>query len=431
MSSGSSAHLLDVPCERFELASGLVLLVSVRKDAPITAARLHLRGGSSSDPAGAEGRSFLVGRLADQGTTRSSEAELVARLEPCGGSLSGDQGGLSGSVAGDHWRVLLKTLLEVARHPSYPEAEVALQRSRILARLQVEQQDPRSQAALRFKRLVYGKHWLGRAAHGTFESLQSTGSVELRQHHAEHWGPDRMILAVCGDVDPEAVRRLVARETRGWEPVGLPAPAKVRFPAPGQRIEAFTKARDQVHVFLGHLGIRRADPAWPALVVMDHILGTGPGFTSRITRRLRDELGLAYTVHADIHSSAGKLPGTFRAYIGTSPEHVGTAVSGFLEEMRRIQDERVTRKELSLARDYLVGSFALGFERASRRAAYCVTAEVHGYAPDHLQTLPGTYAAITAAQVQEAARQHLLPDACCLSAAGPVKRTVLKAALGA
>ena len=62
---------------------------------------------------------------------------------------------------------------------------------------------------------------------------------------------------------------------------------------------------------------------------MDHVLGTGPGFTNRISRRLRDELGLAYSVHAAIHSSAGDPARHVPAYIGTSPEHVATALAGF------------------------------------------------------------------------------------------------------
>ena len=82
-----------------------------------------------------------------------------------------------------------------------------------------------------------------------------------------------------------------------------------------------------------------ADRDIGSLVVMDHVLGTGPGFTNRISRILRDEKGLAYSVNANIHGSAGILPGMFTAYIGTSPDNVRTAVAGFLHEMRRIRDE--------------------------------------------------------------------------------------------
>ncbi|HIG85832.1 MAG TPA: insulinase family protein [Planctomycetes bacterium] len=420
---------LYLPRVRSVLSNGLTLIVSRREGAPITASRLMMRGGSSLDPAGQEGLAWLVGQLADQGTNQHDEAQLATRLEPCGGSLAGNQAGLSGSVAGDHWKVLLETLLEVACHPAYPNDPVRRQQQRFQARLRVAQENPQAQAAQRFLRLIYGKHWLGRPSHGTVETIGALDPKDLLAHHRNNWGPDRAILSICGDVDPAAVKRLVQRLTSGWEGVGPVNMTKPRFPKGGNRLDAFRKSRDQVHLFLGHLGVRRSNPDWATLVVMDHILGSGPGFTARITKRLRDEQGLAYSVYADIHSSAGRLPGRFRAYIGTSPQHVYTAVGGFLEEMRRIQNETVSMAELDLARDYLVGSFPLGFERASQRASYLVSAEVHGHADDHLAVLPRVFASVTAKMVRDVARKYLQPDHCCLSASGPVTRRELTRAL--
>ena len=180
-------------------------------------------------------------------------------------------------------------------------------------------------------------------------------------------------------------------------------------------------AREQVHVFLGHLGIRRADPDYHALVVMDHVLGTGPGFTNRVAMRLRDELGLAYTVSANIHGSAGSYPGTFKAYIGTSPDKVRTAIEGFRAEMRRLQDERVGDAELGVAKDYVVGSFALSFQRASRRAEYMIAAERFSLPADNLESAPRLYAAVTSDDLLRVARKHLHPDRCCIAAAGPLR----------
>ena len=195
------------------------------------------------------------------------------------------------------------------------------------------------------------------------------------------------------------------------------------------RLDTFRRQREQVHVYMGHLGVRRKDPDWASLAVMDHVLGTGPGFTNRLGRRLRDELGLAYSVSADIHSSAGVHPGTFTAYIGTSPENLGTALGGFHEEICRIRDEPIEAEELEIARSYLLGSFVLGFERASRRASFLVAAEAQGLPDDELERLPKAFAAVTVEDVQRVARTHLFPDSCCLSVAGPVTRSQVRAVL--
>jgi zinc protease len=244
--------------------------------------------------------------------------------------------------------------------------------------------------------------------------------------HRDHWLARRALIAVCGDVDAEEVRRVLDRALREWRPGSdLPYTTPV-LPPRAPRAALFAAEREQVHVFLGHLGIPRNEPDYPALVVMDHVLGTGPGFTNRCAMKLRDELGLAYTVTANITASAGVYPGTFTAYIGTSPDKVATAVAGFVREMRRMQDEPVGEAELAVAKSYVVGSFALSFQRAARRAAFMILAERFGLPADYLERAPLTFAAVSADDVQRAARKHLHPDMCCIAAAGPLSAGDLK-----
>ena len=422
-------HLV-LPIERFELACGAVLLVSRRPDAPVVAVQVHVRGGAALDPAGREGTAYLAGTLLDQGTRTRSEEDLAVLLEPEGGEVHGDASGLSATIVNDRWELLAEVVADLLTSPTYPRAQVERQKKRLLDRLQVERREPRTQGALLFRRLVYGGHWLGRAIYGTPETVAGIEPADLRAFHRANWVARRAVIAVCGDVDPQAVRRRFDALLARWKPGTPYEPEPPGLPPRSQRLGVFHASRQQVHVYLGHLGIRRSDPDYARLVVMDHVLGTGPGFTNRISRRLRDELGLAYTVHASIHSSAGLLPGTFTAYIGTSPQHVRTAIDGFLAEIRRIQQEPVGEEELELAKSYLIGSFPLGFERASRRASYMVSAEVHRFPPDALDRLLASFAAVTPEDVLRVAREHLHPAASCVAAAGPIDRAELARWLG-
>jgi predicted Zn-dependent peptidase len=102
---------LSIPSQRFELSSGAVLLVSPRPSASIAAIQIHVRGGSSCDPVGREGTAFLTGALADQGTAKRSEKEIAAILEPEGGEIAGDTGGLSGAIVNERWDLLLELLV--------------------------------------------------------------------------------------------------------------------------------------------------------------------------------------------------------------------------------------------------------------------------------------------------------------------------------
>jgi len=414
---------------RYQLSNGARLFVSPRPGAPMTAVQIHMRGGHSLDPEGKDGVGWLAGRLVDQGTKQRSADELVAELDPLGGGVQGDSSGVSGSIVSKHWRVLCERLSEMVATPSYPKARVALQKARVLDRMLLERDDPRSQAMHRFRSLIYGDHWLGRPHYGTPESVEGIERRDVVAFHRKNWLASRAVIAVCGDVKPSAVKRLFESSLGDWRKGKDLGPPERNFPERASRVAAFQANRNQVHLYLGHLGVSIQDPDYAALVVMDHVLGTGPGFTDRISRRLRDEDGLAYTVHANIHSSAGNLPGTFTAYIGTSPEHTNRAVAGFLEEMRRIQDEPVSAAELDVAKRYLTGSFGLGFERAGRRVGFLVSQYRFGLPEDHLTSLPARFAAVTIEDVQAAAQRHLYPDAASLAGGGPLSARDLRAAL--
>ncbi len=421
----AAAAVPRLPIERFTLKCGATLLVSPREGAPVCAVQLHLRGGHSLDPAGREGTAYLTGNLVDQGTARHAEEEIAGLLEPTGGSLTGDSTGISGTVAGGDWKLLCELLCEMTLEPTYPRDKTERQRKRLVDRLTIEDDDPRSQATRLFKRLVYGDHWLGQPDYGTLATVPSIRRNHLVSFHKRNWCARRAVIAFCGDVDPQKVRRFLDRRLRGWDGGRDLKRRRWEPPKLEPRVGVFKADRQQVHVYLGHIGIRRRDADYAALVVMDYILGTGPGFTSRITRRLRDELGLAYTVSASISSSAGVLPGAFTAYIGTSPQHVATAIEGFLREIRRIQDEPVSPEELELAKSYLLGSFALGFERSSRRAQYSIFAERTSLGDDHLAELLAAFQRVTAEDVRRVARAHLHPDTPCVAAAGPITRREL------
>jgi zinc protease len=426
----SSVPELSIPFERSVLPCGATLIVSPRPGAPVCAMQAHVRGGPAQDPPGHEGVAWLAGALADQGTRNRDEEEIASLLEPEGGELSGDAAGLAGTIVGDRWELLAELLCDLLTSASYPREQFRRHRQRLLDRLLLERDDPRQQGGLLFRRLVYGDHWLGRAAYGSIASVRRIQPEHLRAHRAANWVGRRTILSVCGDVDPARVRRAFQRRLARWKPGTPLATTPPTFPPLAPRADAFHAQRAQVHLYLGHLGVPRSHPDFAALVVMDHVLGTGPGFTNRISRRLRDELGLAYAVQAAIHASAGILPGAFTAYIGTSPQHARTAIEGFRAEIRRLQTEPVPGPELDVAKSYLLGSFPLGFERAARRAGYLVSAELFGFPPDHLTRLLREFMAVTPTDVQRVAAAHLHPDRSCIAASGPLSRDEVAALAG-
>jgi len=199
----------------------------------------------------------------------------------------------------------------------------------------------------------------------------------------------------------------------------VPAPPKPTPPV--EKIISDPNAA-QVHVYIGELGITRDNPDYYKLLVMDNVLGTGPGFTYRLSATLRDRQGLAYTVTATIASSAGLEPGTFSGYVGTFPDKFIDVRHGFLREISAIRDTAPTNEEVEDAKKYLLGSLPFRFTTLAAVAGQLLAAERYGLGFDFLEKYKKEVAAVTPADVQAVAKKYLDPKSLVIVAVGPIDK---------
>ncbi len=402
------------------LASGLTLLAVRNPGVQTYACAVSLDVLPNDEPVELCGLANLVGECLDEGTRHYDALQLATAAESLGASLAGNHRGGVVMCPDEKQKEALSLLHELVLEPAFPSKEVRRVQAEVLTELKAEQDDPRILAARRFRREVYGdRHPLGRASNGTPQTLAKIGPKHLRAFHEAWFRPAGGYVAAAGPGEPEQILDRLEKTFKGFRKA---APKHPPLPpvtlAETSRDMHLPMAREQVHVYLGHLGIRRVDPDFYVLSVMDHILGTGPGFTSRCSRKLRDEQGLCYAVSAGITPSAGEEPGTFTAYIGTSPEHRQRAVDGFLDEIRRIRSEPPTEQELQDVKDYLTGSFVFALERNNNLASYAIRAKRFGLGFDFLHRYPDLIRSITREDVRAAAERHLHPDRLVVISAG-------------
>lgn len=402
-----------------ELDSGLTLQAVQNPGVQTYACVVSLDIRPGDEPADCGGLANLVGETLDEGTERHDALELATAVESLGAMIDANHRGgvvMAPTTAAKDATALLH---ELVLEPVFPGREVRRVQAEVLTEIKAEEDDPRSVAARRFRKEVYGEHPLGRPTAGTAKSVARLRPKDLRAFHDDWFRPAGGFVACAGPEDPEKQLDRLEKAFRGFRgkaPKHAPTPDVDLGPA--GRDAHLPMPREQVHVFLGHVGIRRTHPDFYVLSVMDHVLGTGPGFTSRCARKLRDEQGLCYSVSAGITASAGEEPGMFTAYIGTSPEHRQRAIDGFLDEIHRIRSEPVSAQELQDVKDYLTGSFVFALERNSNLAAYAIRARRFGLGFDYIQRYPELIRAITAEQVREAAERHLHPDRLVVISAG-------------
>ena len=420
--SGGSGTFTLTDAKRVVLPNGLTLIMLENRRLPIVVATASVADVRLREPATKSGIATLVGDMLEEGTTTRTGNEIATLIENVGGSLSFSAAGGSIKVLTPDTDLGLGLLFDCLANPSFPQQALDQKRDQQLSVIDDIETQPRNRASTAFNAIVYGDHPYGRSSQGKKEIVAKLNVAECKAFHASTFAPNFTTVVVVGDFDSAAMAKKVEALTANWKKVDAEKPTPAAPPSadkPTVKIISDPTA-SQTHVFIGHLGIKRNDPDYYALLVMDNVLGTGPGFTDRLSANLRDRQGLAYTVNAQIAASATEQPGVFTGYIGTFADKFTWVRDGFLKEINLIRDEPPTAIEVEDAKKFLLGSLPFRLTTNEQVAGQLLAAERYKLGFDFLEKYRKAVEAVTPEIVQAVAKKHLDPKKLAIVAVGPI-----------
>jgi zinc protease len=250
----------------------------------------------------------------------------------------------------------------------------------------------------------------GHPADGTTAAIERLQSQDLRAFHNRYYSPEGAVLAVVGDIAPEAAFREADHYFGGWKPLPAQPASADSKPQPAEsapRIVIVDKPDAvQTEIRVGNSGIPRSSPDYLALMVANQILG-GPA-SNRLFSDLRGEHGLTYSASSDLDCYL--TAGTWVAKTSTRTPETARAVHRVLDEMRRMRDHGISGAELQQAVNYLIGHQALDFETSSGIADQFLDLMNYHLSLDTWSNQPAALRALTPDDVSQVARRYLDPD---------------------
>jgi zinc protease len=393
------------------LANGLQVIAVSHHEQPAVSVRLLIRAGGAQDPDQKPGLAALAAALLDQGTATRSAEQIAHTIDSIGGVLGTTSATeytfITSIVMKDSLSMGLDLVSDVARNAAFQPQEVELQRKQMLSGLTVSYDDPEYLAGVVFDRLVYGVHPYGRPDSGTPESLASITRDDLVTFHKAWFGANNAILAIVGDVTSDEAFSGAERAFGSWGKSTRTAEKAVDPPAPTRRVVVIDRpGAVQTEIRAGHTALPRKHPDYLALDLAMKILGGEGG--NRLHRVLRSERGLTYGASADL--AALKDTGKIVADTDTRSETTGETLRLLVDEMWRLQRQRVSERELSDAQAYLTGSFPLTVETPSAIAMQILHAVFYGLDLKELETFRERVNAVTVDDIQRVAKTYLHPD---------------------
>ena len=244
--------------------------------------------------------------------------------------------------------------------------DVELERDVVLEEIAMRDDDPEDAIGDVFLTALFGAHPVGRPVVGSVESVSKMTRAQLHSFHVRRYTPERMVVAVAGNVEHEHVVSLVrsyfgARLRRGLSP--LP-PRKGSGRVPGRPVLSMaTRDAEQTHMTLG---VRAPGRHWKhrwALSVLNTAIGGG--LSSRLFQQVREERGLAYTVYSSIDTFAET--GALSVYAACLPERFPDVVDVVTDVLAAVGRDGITEDECRIAKGSMRGGLVLGLEDSASR----------------------------------------------------------------
>jgi predicted Zn-dependent peptidase len=403
---------------RHTLPNGLTVCTVEHHSVPVVTFDLQIDGGSGADPEGLAGLVALVADMSDEGTGALSAIEVSDALARIGADYDVD-------VGGDATQFSLTTLTRFATRgaslladmvtrPALRESDFTRVHQLRLDRLRQLRDIPSALAEHAFLKLLYGSHPYGHLAIGDEASLRSISLAQVTSAHRRLTDPRRATLAICGAMRHDEMRRLAEAAFGDWPSPGgevdRPVSAAAVEPpgAPAARFAVVSReGAAQSELRIGHLATRRVTPDYPALLVMNAVLGGQ--FVSRINLKLREEKGYTYGARTGFDWRRGVSPFALQTSVGTAT--TADAIADSLAEIAAMRGLRPpTVEELSLAKASLTRGYPRGFETAQQVARSVAQLALYGLPDTYFAEFVPKVHAVTTDEVVAAAARYLDPS---------------------
>ncbi len=398
--------------KRFKLKNGANVILAEVHALPLVEVHLVVKTGGGANPLGSAGLADLTANMLDEGTKTRSALEIAEQIGDLGATLAT-------SASWDASIVTLSTITrnidpaiaiwaDVITRPAFQDKELARVRDNLITAVARRKDSPPTVASLVFARLLFGdKHPYAWPQAGVEDSLKKISLVDVRRFHETYYRPGNATIIAAGDITEVDLRKKLEAALKDWRPGKVPVE---KIPAPPtvdkKRIILVDKpGAPQSSIRVGFVGVRRTDPDYFPILLMNQILG---GSFYRLDMNLRERRQWTYGARSvfDMRRSAGPASagGEFVAV------HTAEAVDEILKEMQIIATTEVSDEELTRAKDNFAKAFPARF--ATRGSMAALLGELAVYAlPDGF---PASYTksiqAVTKADVLRVARKFLLTD---------------------
>jgi predicted Zn-dependent peptidase len=405
---------------RSTLPNGLTVLSETMPGVRSVAFGAWVRSASIHEARERMGVSHMLEHMVFKGTRNRTARDIALALEVLGGSLDAytarEHTSFQARVLDEHLPQAADVIADLIFRPVLRAADLSLERKVVLEEISMVDDTPDDLVFELHNEALWGAHPYGYSILGTRDTVSSLSVRDLRDLHERAYHPEHIVVAVSGNVDHD--RLLESLEQTGWEdvPRGDTPAAATQAPVarPPQTVHV-ERDTTQTHLVFGAPAVSHGDPRRYAMSLVSMLLGGG--MSSRLFQRVREELGLAYSVYTyqSFHADAG----VHGVYVGTAPATAAAAADAIRAELRLLSEQGIPDDELAAGKSQLKGQITLSLESVSSRMYRAAAVELYNEPYKALDELLGEIDRIDAESVATLCREFFAPEKQTVLSLGP------------
>ncbi len=413
-SGNSNLEQVNFQMKEFQetvLSNGLRLILVPDQALPRVSIGVIVKTGSADDPVNKLGLASFASTMLENGTKNRSATKLAddfGQIASELGSIAGsDYTYVSSSSISTEKERLLELFADSLLNPAFEQKEINREKAQVLSGIEKRQDNPSHYADLLITKENFGTHPYGHSGSGELATVKSINRKDIQDFYAKYYSPQKSILYLTGAFDNAFVEK-VKKTFSVWKGNSVATWASIPFkPTVSEGVKLFTKPElKQAQIRFAERGVKRTDPDYLALKLGNLILGGD--FVSRLNLRVRDELGLTYSIHSDLDARMDF--GSFDISTFSRNEKVGETIAETKKVLQQFTEKGVLPSELEAAKALLAGQFPAAIETTDKMVHNLLLLRIYGVSDDYLKKFISNLNAVTLEQVNKAIKDHIHPE---------------------
>lgn len=350
----------------YKLKNGLRVVTEYIDHVNSISVGVMVQNGSRNEDLSENGISHFIEHMFFKGTEKRNSKEIVQQIENVGGQINAYTSKEATcyyiKALNTHLDLSIEILADMLINSKFDDEEIAKEQGVVIEEINMSEDMPEDVLDNNQAKAIFGDNPLSYPILGTIDNIKSFNSNKIKKFVKSHYTPYNSVISVCGKFDEKELMKILQENFENWEGDKDYIPT-YETPILLNNSKYTNKQIEQVHINLSLKGLPYAHEKAYSLVLLNNVFGGGA--SSILFQKVREELGLCYTIYSYGHPYLGV--GINNIYTGVSKQSAEKALDVINKELKKFVKEGISNELLEINKEKIKANYILGLESTSSR----------------------------------------------------------------